>query len=75
MLNFSGYNIGGDGVVVYRYHTSHSSSHNPGGRGRLLSLSFYSCSFNDNVHEYEIVQYSGHVDERGDMSGDDGDER
>ena len=26
----------------YRSHTSHYYSHNPGGRGRLLGLSFYS---------------------------------
>ena len=33
-----------DGIGGYRSHTSHFSSHNPGVRGRLLSLSVSSCT-------------------------------
>ena len=46
----------------YRYHTSHSSYHNPYDRGSLL------CLYVSYIHVNESV----HGDERGDSGGDDG---
>ena len=52
----------------YRSQTNHSSSHNPGGHGRLLSLPASSCTVDDNVDKDERLRYSGQGDERGDTS-------
>ena len=57
------------------YQTIQSYSHNPGVRGRLLNLSVSSCPVDNNIHEGERVQYSGHDDERSGISGDNGDKR
>ena len=58
----------------YRSHNSHSSSHNPGGRGIFLSSSVSSCSVGKNVHGDYIVEYRSCycVDKRGDRSVDGG---
>ena len=59
----------------YRYNRIHSSSHNPGGRVIFLVISCSSFPVVKHVHGNEIAGYSGHVGERGDITGDDGDKR
>ena len=54
--------VDGDCRGGLRYHTRHSSSHNPGNHGRLLRLSVASSFVHGSIHD------SG----RGDSSGDDG---
>ena len=41
----------------------------------MLIFSVSSLPVGYNVHKADRVQYSGHGDDRGDMSGDDGDKR
>ena len=74
--HFSSFNCGeivdDFGIGGYRSHTIHSSSHKLGGCGRFLGFLFSSFPVDKNIHGDERVRYSGHVNERGDISVDDG---
>ena len=50
-----------DSRYGYRYQISHSSSHNPGSRGRFLVLLFSSCPFEKNVHGGDRGGYRSHT--------------
>ena len=59
----------------YMSQNRHSSSHNPGGCGRLSVLSFPYFPVDKHVHGDEKVGYSSHENKKGDMSGNYGEKK
>ena len=58
-----------DGIGGYSSDTRRSSCYKPGGCGILYGISLYSLPVGKHVYGVERLGYSGHGEERGDISG------